>query len=407
MKTNDKRIMSIRNEQGLGLIELMISVVIGAFILGGVFQLHATSRANSMVGEGTSRIQENVRYIFSQIEDDASQTGNFGCFAQTFVVGSRPGVGSILGSNKAIGSDGETVAIEKGHRYFLDDMIYGTDGAVDDGSDPMAQDEVVFRYASRAAAIPVDSYKVCPDPDTKDEVFPQEIELDISALADRNTYGTLDQYEVALIGDCRAAVYMMITNDPSADIDIEAGIGTVKFEFNTYAPEGHYNEFLGNEYEGLDPPNSSPIERYTPGVEIPGCGGSNDSSRARPYLYAGRSAYTYSIKQSAAGKELGVNCSDEHPEYCALFRDSEEMAEGVEQFQVAYGWQPDGGGGTLMFGTADAVEAAGAWNDVDRLRITVTLNSVENAKLGGDSGSSRLLTKTITRTIAIRNQIQN
>ncbi|WP_075185080.1 PilW family protein [Teredinibacter haidensis] len=52
----------IWKQGGLGIIEVMVSIAVGLFILAGVLQLYATSSQNSAVVNGSSTIQENARY---------------------------------------------------------------------------------------------------------------------------------------------------------------------------------------------------------------------------------------------------------------------------------------------------------------------------------------------------------
>ena len=72
------------NQIGLTLIELMISMTLGLFILAGVLQMYVTSSQNSRTNDGVLRIQENIRYAMSRLEEDISQAGNLGCFSAIY-----------------------------------------------------------------------------------------------------------------------------------------------------------------------------------------------------------------------------------------------------------------------------------------------------------------------------------
>src|SRR5690606_26920365 len=105
-------------------------------ILAGVTQLFATTRSNSVLSDGQSRIQENMRYIMSQLEYDAGQVGSLGCFSQAFRKDANV-VGDILSI------DNETAAGPSSLRRFdVSKMINGTDN---DGT--LNSDTVLFRYA--------------------------------------------------------------------------------------------------------------------------------------------------------------------------------------------------------------------------------------------------------------------
>jgi len=69
------------NQAGLTLVELLIAMVIGVFIIGGLSQVFiATKRSNSLLVAETE-LQENARFAFSVITNIVQQAGNLGCKA--------------------------------------------------------------------------------------------------------------------------------------------------------------------------------------------------------------------------------------------------------------------------------------------------------------------------------------
>ena len=81
------------------------------------------------------------------------------------------------------------------------------------------------------------------------------------------------------------------------------------------------------------------------------------------------------------------------------------VVEGVEDLQIEYGWNTDGDeDGALFFGDASEVPAD-QWNFVDRIRVTLTFNSVES--LSGASDDDNLGRRDFTTTIALKNQIRD
>ncbi len=70
-------------QSGLTLIELMVAMVLGLFLMGGVIQMHAANRQTSRVSEGVSRIQENARYAMAMIQREVRMAGYFGCNSET------------------------------------------------------------------------------------------------------------------------------------------------------------------------------------------------------------------------------------------------------------------------------------------------------------------------------------
>ncbi|MCW8944124.1 MAG: PilW family protein [Sedimenticola sp.] len=65
---------------GFGLVELMIAMVIGLFLIGGVIQIYATSSADRRVTEGLSRMQENGRFANEFLSRDIRMAGFTNCY---------------------------------------------------------------------------------------------------------------------------------------------------------------------------------------------------------------------------------------------------------------------------------------------------------------------------------------
>lgn len=67
------------NQTGMTLIEIMIALLIGAFILGGVIQLFIGSKQTYRMQEGLSRLQENGRFAMDFLSKDIRMAGFLGC----------------------------------------------------------------------------------------------------------------------------------------------------------------------------------------------------------------------------------------------------------------------------------------------------------------------------------------
>lgn len=378
--------ISLSNRQkGIGLIELMISITIGVLILGGVLQLYATSRSNSNLNMGQMIIQDNVRYIMSQFESDITQAGNLGCFSLAFRKNENF-VGDILTQDN---EDDTTAGIK---RYDISKMIDGTNN---DGT--LNTDTVLFRFSPSYAGIPVLNYD-------RDSATPDQITLDLSTSQAKQRYKAIDQYDVLLAADCSGAIYFMVTNDPT---DTPGNAETLQFKANISAPGDHANAgqqnriLTGFTTAKLEDENDS--NNYEDNVIVGGWSGDTGAvNSTRPYVYSSSSskAVIYSIGDSLAAADDGASCTADTPQYCALLRDDEEIADGVEDFQVEYGWHVNGDeDGTLMFGDAAQIPTS-QWNHVDRIRIAMTLNS-------GPASGGESVQRSYVRTIALRNQIGN
>lgn len=70
---------SHKHQQGMTLIEIMIALLIGAFLLGGVLQIFINSKQTYRMQEGLSRMQENGRFAMEFLSRDIRMAGFWGC----------------------------------------------------------------------------------------------------------------------------------------------------------------------------------------------------------------------------------------------------------------------------------------------------------------------------------------
>jgi type IV pilus assembly protein PilW len=117
-------------------------------------------------------------------------------------------------------------------------------------------------------------------------------------------------------------------------------------------------------------------------------------------LYAGDTgAYTYFIASSAGG----VVCSDANIHNCSLWRQKndgfnnggviEELVQGVHGLQVRYGREDDA---VALQYFSDAADAAGNFNRIDRVEVTLFFNSIT-------ANANEIIIRPVTRVFAIRN----
>lgn len=72
-----------RRQSGMTLIEIMISLLIGAFLLGGILEIFINSRQTYRMQEGLSRLQENGRFATELISKSIRMTGYWACLSST------------------------------------------------------------------------------------------------------------------------------------------------------------------------------------------------------------------------------------------------------------------------------------------------------------------------------------
>lgn len=71
--------------RGFTLIELMIAMLLGAFLIGGIIQVFIGSKQTYRMLENLSRLQENGRFVMDFITRDNRMTGFQGCASRTII----------------------------------------------------------------------------------------------------------------------------------------------------------------------------------------------------------------------------------------------------------------------------------------------------------------------------------
>ncbi|BFM10419.1 hypothetical protein R50072_05720 [Simiduia litorea] len=330
---------SLGRQVGMTLVELMVSITISMIIMAGVIQLYFTASQTQRSQEGVARIQENMRYLFGKLEEDLTQTGHVGCVPFEGGVGESALIKVLLLDKKS----------------GLFDFEYFINGA--DATGLRSSDTITLRYFSASGQIPLEAPGMA----------------DVSSafvLDDADPrYALLERGDIALISDCSFADVFMITNDPTASGGtIEHAIGV------TVDGQSNISADFQKPY-GLEAPNGSSA-----------------------YLFGGSSAaIEWKLGTSAAGTAAGLNCADDNKQYCALFRDGDEMAEGIEDLQVQYGWLD----AADVLKLSDAGDVAD-WNAVQSVTVTLTINSIQYAPTLDGSG---LMSKQVSKTFMLRNQL--
>lgn len=82
-----QRRLPVRTQRGLTMIELMISITIGLFLVGAIGYLYITSRSAYRSNAALSRIQEDGRFGIDALMHDARSIGDLGCNASSTVNG--------------------------------------------------------------------------------------------------------------------------------------------------------------------------------------------------------------------------------------------------------------------------------------------------------------------------------
>ena len=79
-----------RRQHGMTLIELMVALAIGAFLMIGAITVFMQSRTTFRITESLSRLQENARFALEAIEPDIRMAHYWGLTPRTSVITGRP-----------------------------------------------------------------------------------------------------------------------------------------------------------------------------------------------------------------------------------------------------------------------------------------------------------------------------
>lgn len=343
----------LKSQQGIGIIELMVSITIGLFILAGVVQLYLTSTQNVSTFEGSSRIQENARYTFSRLEQDVAGAGNLGCFSLSSVRTLQNRVFNLLAPQGGI--------------YDFTSFIGGENDDEPGVSGDDSTDSLYLRVAGVGASYPA-------------------LEVDRANATIKLESDVVDEIQagqIMAISDCSSTSIFVANVVDTASDTVEITIDAAANADDPY----NTSTDLGSNYLGADS-----VDATYQGQPIPSV-----------YFGSGVGNIAYKIETSAAGVAAGATCGSATPEYCALRRDGVEIVEGVEDFQIEYGWIEAAG---LKFADADVidalVDAATVWRVVDRVRVTVTFNSINTATT---NEGMDLLRRSYSRVFVMHNQL--
>ena len=70
---------TLKQQVGISLVEILVSLVISIFLLGGIIQVYLANKASYTFSNAISRVQENGRFAVDTISRDLRMAGFFGC----------------------------------------------------------------------------------------------------------------------------------------------------------------------------------------------------------------------------------------------------------------------------------------------------------------------------------------
>jgi len=104
--------MQFKNQTGLTLVELMVALAIGSFLVVGAVQIYNQSRHAFVINESVARVQETAQFAMDTIEADLRMASNWGRTSRALSVEGRSLPGDldpktliVAGQSDACGAD--------------------------------------------------------------------------------------------------------------------------------------------------------------------------------------------------------------------------------------------------------------------------------------------------------------
>jgi len=97
--------MPIRQQQGLTLVELMVALAIGSFLVIGAVQIYNQSRQAFVINESIARVQETAQFAIDTIEADLRMASNWGRTSRGLAIEGRSLAGDPNPKNLGVPAD--------------------------------------------------------------------------------------------------------------------------------------------------------------------------------------------------------------------------------------------------------------------------------------------------------------
>lgn len=348
-------------QQGMTLIEILIAMLLGVFLLAGVLQIFLNTKQTYRMQEGLSRLQENGRFAMEFISQDVRMTGFFGCLSNNF---SMANVENELAdqTNFAWDISLPLMGYNDVTNTFtvISNVVVGTD--------------VIAMRGLYGDSIPL----ISPFSDSAQMFVDPAFNADCPAASAT----TCHEGEILMVTDCTQGTIFQATN--TTDIG-GGGVNVVHSVNNTFTP-------------GNTPPATF-TKSYGPGSQI---------ARLKTYAYyirlnPGNQPALYRSELTTSGNATNA-------------MSAQELIEGIEDMQITYGVDTDADGTPNSYLPANSIIAAN-WPLVVSVRISLLARTIaDNLSAsavpydynGADdiTPADRRLRRAFTTTIALRNRLR-
>lgn len=331
-------------QRGFNLIELMISMMLGIFMIIGIINLFISNRQTFQSNQGIFQIQESMRMAFEILSRDLRHTGFTPCGNGSQIANAlnpTPANGNLLvWSGGLRGADGDTAMTPLVTGTGVGQRVAGTSAVLVQGVE--GGDRTVQMHTTTGTP----SFTLFPD-----------------------TSVTFAAGDILMVCDTQQASIFQASQFTANEIKyvINGGLNPGNCQLGLGLSSGcaAAPSFLAYN------PNAS-ITRFMSAIWYVGNNGRSDDG--------GRSLYR--VRMDTNGQRV-----------------TEEIVAGVSQLDITYHR-----GNLSVWDSASTVNTANAWNNVDALRLQMTLVSAEK-NISTDSANEGRLQRSFIQTIALRNRI--
>lgn len=323
-----------RPASGFSLVEMMIAMTLGVFLLGGLIQIFLNSKDSYRMLANLSRVQENGRIALDMMSKDLRMAGFLPCKIKAGQVAN---------------------VLKNGDSWYLDffnGALKGYEGGVstfptgiaDEGTDPgdrVAGSDAIVILGGGNELYSVASHNA------------PSAQFDL----DRNRE-TLEDGDIVLVCDATTASLFQMTGPTGTNSNVVHNTG-----LNS---PGNCTKYLGY-------PSPSPCNDATGPLDGTAHTFGTDATLVK---FDGR-AYFIGVSQAGTSnalyKQSLINTNG------TIGTSAEELVEDVDSMQILYGEDNDGDDEVEHYLTADLVSD---WNDVVSVRVGLLVRSPDNFRRG-------------------------
>jgi len=139
----------IHRAAGITLVELMVALSIGSFLMIGAVTVFMQSRTTFRVNESISRLQENARFVVNALEPDLRMAHYWGLTSRTIKMVGRAGPADPIPPGFAVANDcGANWSIDLDRETNGTNNVYGWACPAFGGPSPFGADTLEIRRVS-------------------------------------------------------------------------------------------------------------------------------------------------------------------------------------------------------------------------------------------------------------------